>query len=152
MHTDNEKFMREALREAEKGLEAGQVPIGMVLVVEDQVTARAHWSWVERDLLAHPELTVLRAPCTRGATLYTTLEPCVMCMGAAMSGFVRRVVYALEGPTHGAARIPMTYRSRLPAAGPPWSIPEVVAGVSRDASRNLVDRFLQVTEPGPMTE
>lgn len=148
----DESYMREALREAQQSLKSGDVPIGSLLVHDDKIVARAHWSWAERDLLAHPELLVLRSALSRRATLYSTLEPCVMCMGAAMSGFVARVVFALESPTDGAARIPAIYREHQTSAGAPWSIPEVVGGILRTASHELIQRFLLTAEPGPIAD
>ena len=151
MRNSDEEFIREALEEAEAGLLAGDVPIGALVVREGTVLARAHWSWErDRDLLAHPELVVLRGVDARGGTLYTTLEPCVMCMGAAMSSFLRRVVYSLDSPTDGAAGVPSLYRERLPASGQPWSVPEVVGGVCRAATLQLVERFLETARPGPI--
>lgn len=147
----DEYFMGEALREAEAALEAGDLPIGSVLVRGGAVLARARWSWEhDRDLLAHPEIVAIRRAGARGGTLFTTLEPCVMCIGAAMSGFLDRVVYALESPTDGGGRLPAAYRSRLPAAGGSWSIPEVRAGVRRAESLGLVERFLREGRPGSM--
>lgn len=146
-------FMGEALRQAEAGLLAGDVPIGTVVVAGGVVRARARWSWErDHDLLAHPEVVALRNTDARGAALFTTLEPCVMCTGAAMSAFVARVVYALESPTDGGGRLPALYGDRLPASGRPWSIPEVVAGVRRAESRELISRFLLEGPPGPMRE
>lgn len=75
-----------------------------------------------------------------------------MCIGAAMSGFVARVVYALESPTDGGGRLPALYRGRLPASGRPWSVPEVVAGIRRAESLRLIERYLLHARPGPMRE
>lgn len=149
----DEYFMGEALREAEAGLRAGDLPIGTVVVRGGAVAARARWSWEgEHDLLAHPEIVAIRRADARGATLFTTLEPCVMCIGAAMSGFLDRVVYALESPTDGGGGLPALYRDRLPVSGKPWSIPEVVAGVRRTESLELIERFLCQGRPGPMRD
>lgn len=149
----DEYFMGEALREAEAALLAGDLPIGAVVVVGGAVRARARWAWEpDHDLLAHPEIVAVRSAGARGGTLFTTLEPCVMCIGAAMSGFLDRVVYALDSPTDGGGRLPALYRSRLPASGRSWSIPDVVAGVRHAESRALIERFLREGRPGPMRE
>lgn len=150
----DERFMAEALREAELGLHDGNVPIGAVVVRSGAILARAHWSWEQQhDLLAHPELVALgNSTDLRGGTLYTTLEPCVMCMGAAMSRFLERVVYALDAPTDGAAGIPALYAERLPEVGRPWSIPAVMRGVGMQASMSLIERFLRTAGPGPMKD
>lgn len=151
--TEDEWFMTEAVTEAKAALAKGDVPIGCIVVRDGGIVARAHWSWEpQHDLLAHPEMVALRSVDARGGTLYTTLEPCVMCMGAAMSSFVSRVVFALPSPSDGGGALPELYSKRLPACGRPWSIPEVVGGIGQVASRQLVDAFLASASPGPLTD
>jgi tRNA(adenine34) deaminase len=155
-------FMEEAVAEATLGLESGELPIGAVVVLGDDVVARAHWRLAGR-LLDHPELVALMdaerngnvatASDRRSATLYTTLEPCALCMSAAMSFLLGRVVFALESPSDGAANLPTLWR---PADGhprpgaPPYAIPEVVGGVGRAKSLALVERFLQEHAEAPI--
>lgn len=148
----HENFMQEALREAEAGLAGGDVPIGAVLVGKGEVVGRSHWSWVGGDLLAHSEMLVLRATPTRGASLYTTIEPCVMCMGAAMSAFIETVVFSIPSPTDGAGHLPSSFLSRMPAAGRPWSMPQVVGGVCANSTWALIETFLRSASPGPLTD
>jgi len=98
----DERFMREALVEAEKGYTLGEVPVGAVLVFEDKVVARAH-NLVERtdNPTAHAELLLLNKIFAlrservdlRAYTLYVTLEPCAMCASAIMIARVGRLVY-----------------------------------------------------------
>jgi tRNA(adenine34) deaminase len=116
------------------------VPIGSIVVADREVLARSHWRAGD-GLLAHPELVALHRANRRGVTLVTTLEPCLLCMAAAMFQFAERVVYALESPTDGGTRIGEVWN---PAAGSvsPYRLPEVEAGVSRDESRKLVREFL----------
>jgi tRNA(adenine34) deaminase len=104
--------MRLALDLAARGIRAGYMPIGAVLVARGEVVAEAFWRGRDAGgLLGHPESRVLTAAdqfmdfqARREATLYTTLEPCLMCMGTAMSFFLGRVVYALGSvaPTRGS--------------------------------------------------
>lgn len=150
----DEAYMRAAIAEAALGLARGEVPIGSVVVREGSVVAAAHWVHRHEDLLAHPEFVALRASGARakGAVLYTTLEPCPMCMGAAMSSFIARVVFALSSPTDGAGDLPERYRERLPLSGRPWSIPEVRGGVGLAASRTLIKRYLDRAGAGSVVE
>jgi tRNA(adenine34) deaminase len=107
----DEYFMRLALREAERALEHGDVPIGAVVVRDGEVIAAAR---NERELrgdpTAHAEVLALREASARLGTwrlldtaLYVTLEPCAMCAGAIVLGRVPRVVYAADDPKAGAA-------------------------------------------------
>jgi len=105
--------MRAALDEARAAEAEGEVPVGAVLVVDERVVARGR-NRRERsgDPTAHAEMEALRAAVdpaspTRwrksGATMYVTLEPCVMCMGALVLARVERLVYGCADPKGGAA-------------------------------------------------
>ncbi len=102
--------MRQALDEARRGLAAGEVPVGALVVVEGAVVARAHNEPVTlADPTAHAEVLalrqagrVLRNYRLTGATLYATVEPCPMCCGAALHARVARVVYGARDPKAGA--------------------------------------------------
>jgi tRNA(adenine34) deaminase len=132
--------MGAALEQAALGLEAGDMPIGSVVAADGEIVARAHWRAAD-GLLSHPELIALQRANRRGVTLVTTLEPCLLCMAAAMFQFAERVVYALESPTDGGTRIGEVWN---PAAGSvsPYGFPAVEAGVRRDESRALIREFL----------
>ncbi len=121
-------FMREALREARKAFAAGEVPVGAVVVYEGTIIARGHnQTETLRDPTAHAEMIALTAAAHRlgnwrlnGARLYVTLEPCIMCSGAAVLARLAEIVYATEDPKFGGAvslyRIPSDPRlnHRLP--------------------------------------
>jgi tRNA(adenine34) deaminase len=139
--------MGAALEEAALGLDAGELPIGSVVVAGGEAVARAHWRAAD-GLLAHPELIALQKANRRGVTLVTTLEPCLLCMAAAMFQFADRVVYALESPTDGGTRVGEVWD---PAAGSvaPYRFPEVEAGVLRDESAQLMREFLDRSPESP---
>jgi tRNA(adenine34) deaminase len=133
--------MGAALEEAALGLEAGEVPIGAVVVADGEIVARSHWR-ASDGLLAHPELVALQQANRRAVTLVTTLEPCLLCMAAAMFQFAERVVYALESPTDGGTRIGDVWD---PAAGSvaPYRFPAVEPRVRVEESALLVREFLE---------
>ena len=102
--------MRAALDEARRGLEAGEVPVGAVVVLDGAIVARAHNAPIAlADPTAHAEILALREAGRKtgnyrlpGATLYVTVEPCAMCCGAALHARVARVVYGAADPKAGA--------------------------------------------------
>ena len=102
--------MRAALAEARAGLAAGEVPIGAIVVLDDVIIGQAHNAPIaSSDPTAHAEVLALREAARKtgnyrlpGAALYATLEPCVMCCGAAIHARVARVVYGALDPKAGA--------------------------------------------------
>jgi tRNA(adenine34) deaminase len=107
----DEFYMELALKEAEKAAAIGEVPIGAVLVKDDQILARAHnLRETEQRAVAHAELLAIDQACKEtgawrleGTTLYVTLEPCAMCSGAIVLSRVDRVVYGAADPKGGCA-------------------------------------------------
>ena len=102
--------MSEALRWAERAAEAGEVPVGAVIVKGGRVLGRAH-NQVEtlRDATAHAEMIAITQAAEalenwrlEGADLYVTLEPCAMCAGALVLSRVARIIYAADDPIAGA--------------------------------------------------
>jgi tRNA(adenine34) deaminase len=106
----DEQWMRLALEEARLAVEEGEVPIGAVIIWEDQVVARGHnRSILYNDPTAHAEILAIREASKRmknyripGMTLYVTLEPCIMCAGAILQARLTRVVYGTDDPKGGA--------------------------------------------------
>ncbi len=108
---DDAYWMGVALREAGKAADRGEVPIGAVVVVDGVILARGHnLRETQDDPTAHAELVAIRKAAKKiggwrlaGATLYVTLEPCLMCMGAILLARVAKVVYGCRDPKGGAA-------------------------------------------------
>ena len=113
MTDDDLQFMQMALDEARAAYEEEEIPVGAVVVAGDRVIARAH-NQTERlhDVTAHAEMLAftaaadyLGAKYLADCTLYVTLEPCVMCSGAAGWTQVGRIVYAATDPKRGFLRL-----------------------------------------------
>ena len=111
LQTGDERWMRRALDLAERARSEGEVPVGAVLVMDDDCIGEG-WnrSISTHDPTAHAEIEALRAAAARlenyrlpGATLYVTLEPCAMCAGAIILARIKRLVYAAADPRAGAA-------------------------------------------------
>jgi tRNA(adenine34) deaminase len=103
-------WMRVALEEARAAALCDEVPVGAVLVIDGQEAARGHNRTItDQDPTAHAEVVVLREAARQagdhrvGGTLYVTLEPCVMCMGALLQARVERLVFGAADPKTGAA-------------------------------------------------
>jgi len=102
--------MRAALREARKAAEAGEVPVGAVVVHEGRILGRAHnQRETLKDPTAHAEMIALTQAASalsswrlEGADLYVTLEPCLMCAGALVHARIRKVVFGAKDPKAGA--------------------------------------------------
>ena len=109
---DDDPFMLLALDEARQAGEAGEVPVGAVVVLAGRVLARGHNRPIAlRDPTAHAEILALREAARElgnyrltGATLYATIEPCVMCCGAAVHARIARLVYGADDAKAGAVR------------------------------------------------
>lgn len=107
----DEYYMLAAKAEAENAAQKGEVPIGAVIVHQGQIIARGHnLREISNDPTAHAEMVAIREAAQSighwrllDTTLYVTLEPCVMCMGAAILARVPRLVYACRDPRAGAA-------------------------------------------------
>jgi tRNA(adenine34) deaminase len=107
-----ERFMREALRLAREGAGAGEVPVGAVVVMGGEIAGRGSNSPIARkDPTAHAEVLAIREAAARignyrleGATLYCTLEPCVMCAGALVAARIGRLVFGSRDLRFGGVR------------------------------------------------
>lgn len=141
MQLDDQYFMRKALEEAEKAYEIDEVPVGAVIVVNQRIIARAH-NLTERlnDVTAHAEMQAITSASNflggkylKGCTLYVTLEPCVMCMGALYWSQLDRIVYAASDPKRGA----------LAQGVNPHPKSICMGGVMQEAAADLLQRFFQ---------
>ena len=109
----DEYFMTEALKEAEKAMKLDEVPIGAIIVCDNQIIARAH-NYTQRlnDVTAHAEMQAftsasdyLGGKYLNECTLYVTLEPCVMCGGASFWTQIKRIVYGSSDEKRGFSTI-----------------------------------------------
>ncbi len=109
--TQEEKYMREAIRQARKAEALREVPIGCIIVFDGKIIGRGYnRRTVDKNVLAHAELTAIRKACKKigdwrleGCTMYVTLEPCPMCAGAIVQARIPRVVIGCMNPKAGCA-------------------------------------------------
>ena len=141
------RWMKMALREAERAFEMEEVPVGAVVVKDGQVVGRGH-NLVEtlRDPTAHAEMIAITAACEtlstkilEGCTLYVTLEPCPMCAGAIVWARLSRLVFGAFDDKAGSAstlyNIPQDDRLN--------HYVEVISGVEADLASSLLQGFFQ---------
>jgi len=147
----DETFMRAALHEAARARTAGEVPIGAVVVLDGVVIGSGYNHPIgAHDPTAHAEVVALRAAAARagnyrltGATLYVTVEPCLMCVGAMIHARIATVVYGTTEPKAGAI-VSMTRATEL--AGLNHRL-EAVGGVLEDECRALIQEFFKERRP-----
>jgi tRNA(adenine34) deaminase len=143
----HDEFMRAALEQAQMGLAAGEVPIGAVAVVGDEIVARAFNQPIGAvDPTAHAEVLVLRDAAKRignyrliDARVYVTVEPCLMCVGALVHARVREVVFGASEPKAGAL-VSAIRAHEAPGLNHRFA---VTAGVLEDECRELIQRFFR---------
>ena len=141
-------FMAQAIAEARAAAAEGEVPVGAVVVVDGRVIAKAHNAPISHvDPTAHAEVLALRQAARAvqnyrivGATLYVTLEPCAMCVGAAIQARVERVVFGCREPKAGAlgSVFDLVGEGRLNHRF------DVCAGVLADEASALMQQFFRL--------
>ncbi len=109
---DDKHFMKEALKQAQQAKEAGEIPVGAVIVSDQRIIARAHNQTEQlHDVTAHAEIIAITAASDylgskylKDCTMYVTLEPCLMCAGALKWAQIGRLVYAAADEKEGFMR------------------------------------------------
>lgn len=137
---DDSYYMKQALLEAQKAGERGEVPVGAVVVCKDRILARAHnLTEVLTDVTAHAEMQAITAAAStlggkylNECTLYVTVEPCVMCAGAIAWAQMGRLVFGAEDEKRG-------YQRYAPEALHPKT--EVIKGVLAEECGALMKKF-----------
>ena len=155
--TLDERFMASALEQAGHAERNGEVPVGAVVVIDDEIVGRGFNSPIRlADPTAHAEILALRdAAAARGnyrivaATLYCTVEPCVMCIGAALHARIGRLVYGAADPKVGASAAIETLRQG--GAGFNHRF-ETRSGVLAEKATLLLTRFFRDRRRPPQTD
>ena len=138
----DEMYMRKALAEAQQAFDAGEIPIGAIIVCQDHIIARAH-NLTETlcDVTAHAEMQAITAAANElggkyltDCTLYVTVEPCTMCAGALGWSQISRVVYGCRDEKRGYS----DYATR--ALHPKCT---VTSGILEDECRQLMQDFFR---------
>jgi len=147
----DERFMRVALEQALGGGSRGEVPVGAVVVIDDEIVGAGFNQPIGgKDPTAHAEIVALREAARRignyrlaGATLYVTIEPCQMCVGAMIHARVARLVFGAREPKAGAIESAMRAHEH-PALNHRLI---ATAGVLEDECREVIQRFFRDKRP-----
>ena len=139
MEFSDEYFMKKALLEAEQAFEKGEVPVGAVIVVDNQIIARAHnLTELLNDVTAHAEMQAITSASNflggkylHNCTLYVTLEPCQMCGGALFWSQISNVVYGASDPERGCISLNNKLHPKTKIKG----------GILADQASSLLKRF-----------
>jgi len=134
-------FMRQAIGEAQKGLNADEVPVGAVIVAKNQIIARSHnLTELLNDVTAHAEMQAITSAAESlggkyliNCTLYVTLEPCVMCAGALNWSQISKIVFGAYDERRGAGRFDKLYHPKT----------EVIGGLLADECKDLIQSFFR---------
>ena len=140
-------FMRAALDEARRALEAGEVPVGAIVVLDGQIIGRGFNQPISaNDPTAHAEIVALREASRArgnyrlvGTTLYVTIEPCLMCVGAMVHARVGTLVFGATEPKSGAV-VSSCRAHELPSLN---HRVEVLGGILEDECRGVIQEFFK---------
>lgn len=140
-------WMQHALQQASLGAEAGEVPVGAVVVKDGEIVGRGHnRNLLDNDPTAHAEIVALREAAVRlgnyrlsGCVMYATIEPCAMCAGAMIQARLARLVYGASDPKAGAAGSVLTVLNHAKLNHQM----EVTAGVLADKCSEILTSFFQ---------
>ncbi|MBT4779458.1 MAG: nucleoside deaminase [Polaribacter sp.] len=136
---DDTYFMQKALQEAATAFDKGEVPVGVVIVLKDQIIARAHnLTETLNDVTAHAEMQAFTAAADflggkylKECTMYVTLEPCQMCAGASYWAQLGKIVYGASEPDRGFVNLKTKLHPKT----------KVVSGILENECAQILKRF-----------
>lgn len=136
---DDTYFMKKALQEAEVAYDKGEIPVGAVIVINNQIIARSHnLTELLNDVTAHAEMQAITAAANflggkylHNCTLYVTLEPCQMCAGALYWSQISKLVYGASDEQRGFKKMGTQLHPKT----------EIVGGVLADEASHLLKRY-----------
>lgn len=157
--TVNEK-MGLVIALAEKALEKNELPIACIIFHNDMIITQCCTSEIEdKRLLVHAEIKALIELDQKGISakekmqmeLFTNLEPCMMCLGAAISSFVGRIYYSLAAPSDGAAMwAEKTWDEHHIKSS--FCLPAITSGILESESKELFKKYIDIHQDGPLVE
>ena len=152
----DEKYMKEALKEAKKAYLEGEVPVGCVVVCDNKIIARSHnTKESKKNALFHAELIAINKASKKigdwrldNCDLYVTLEPCQMCAGALMQARIRKVIYGCSDNKNGSIDTLM----KMYEVKGFNHYPEVVSGVLTEECSTILKNFFKELRKTPLKD
>ena len=145
---------------AEKALQNNELPIACIIFHNDTIITQSCTSEIEdKRLLVHAEIKALIELDQKGLSakekmqmeLFTNLEPCMMCLGAAISSFVGQVYYSLDAPSDGAAKwAEESWHEHHTESS--FCLPDIISGILETESKELFQRYVDIHKQGPMVD
>lgn len=158
---DIEDKMRITIDEARKSLANREFPVGAVIFNGDEIISRAYSSGESTlEFLPHAEIVALLKadklryppPKRKEMQLFTTLEPCMMCLGAAMSFYIGEIYYALESPIDGATDFATKFWQEKRREIPSYRLPRIHGGLLKSQGKDLLREYIDLVPNGPLVE
>lgn len=159
MSERHEIFMQKAIEVAKRGLAQGEIPIGCVVVLGDTIVSQSFCEDRTKGLLFHAELGALGAidrkkysiADRKRMSLYSTLEPCLMCMGATMSSFIGELVYSVPAPADGSIEL-VKSKDWGDRSYENYTLPHITGGVLSSDVMQLFEQYLAEKSSGPYAD
>ena len=135
------KYMNIALKEAIKAYNKGDVPVGAVIVKDNKIISKSYNKKEKNnDATSHAEIEVIKKACKKlhtwhleECTLYTTLEPCLMCTGAIIQSRISEIIYATDNPNFGKIELLKEYNKKI----------KIQKGILQKESNDLLKKFFK---------
>lgn len=154
-----EEKMNKTVELAQQALVEGELPIAAIIYLDEQIISSAYTSEkLHKRFMVHAELkALLDADCKlysieerKRMQLFTTLEPCMMCLGAAMTFFVGEIYYALEAPMDGAVHFAKKFWSNDCSEIPSYTLPRIIGGIQKTEVKGLFREYALRNPESPM--
>lgn len=158
---DVEQKMQIAIDVAKKSLVNKEFPVGAVIFNGDEIISAAYSSGESNKVfLEHAEIKALIEADRRQYSLkmrkemqlFVTLEPCMMCLGAAMAFFIGEIYYALEAPIDGAVSYAQQFWNRENKEIPSYKLPKIYGGILKSQSQDLLREYIKINSSGQLVE
>lgn len=142
---NNEKYMREAYKEAKKAYNLNEVPVGCLIVQNDKIIARGHnLRNTKKNVLCHAEIIAINKACKKlnkwildDCTMYVTMEPCIMCAGTILQSRMKKVIYGIPQNRYGCVGTLMNLFTDYEFN----NTPQVEKGIMEAEIKQLVNDF-----------